>query len=241
MSTKPDISQLKIVLDHIGAATKTVAQLNADYPSAKAGQEVYSDTELYKCIGAGQWLILPVNGSGLVGPQGEQGIQGEQGPIGPQGIQGEQGPAGAQGPVGPAGADGAGSSTQIVGSMIQPTAPGVAPIHATEWGSATTQGQTLLAANEAAHQFWSLEIRRDAATTLFEIRLLVELGNANGYNEYMIEEGLHLADNKWTTWQFQALLRYEGTINWRLEIRKLQPGGVLEVRHRVTSYIKSPV
>lgn len=219
MSPKPHISQINRVIAEIGATTKDLATLNVDYPNAQVGEVVFSDTERYEKTPT-TWSIT----SNTAGPQG---------PAGPAG------PVGPQGPAGTNGVDGV--SCQVVGSKIDPATPNTTVVNATSWGSATLQGATPLAINEGAIQFWSMEIRRDLPTTLFEVRLIVEEGNGNGYNEIMIEEALHLEDNKWTTWQYQALIRYDGTTNWRLEIRKLQAGGVLEVRRRTTSFIKSPI
>lgn len=68
MSQQVDISQVNLVIANIGATTKTITQLQTDYPNAKAGQEVHADTELYKCLAADQWHITRTNvvvGQGL--------------------------------------------------------------------------------------------------------------------------------------------------------------------------------
>lgn len=58
MSQKVDINQTDIVLDKIGASSKTKVQLIADYPSANEGQMVMSDSEMYLCTGTLQWKIF---------------------------------------------------------------------------------------------------------------------------------------------------------------------------------------
>ncbi|WP_421977137.1 hypothetical protein [Roseivirga seohaensis] len=64
MSQKIDIDQSNLVIAKLGATTKTKAQLVATYPTAKSGQFVLADTEVYQCVSAGVWKIykeLPEN------------------------------------------------------------------------------------------------------------------------------------------------------------------------------------
>ena len=63
MSQLVNIDQTNLIIANIGATTKTLAQLNTDYPNAKMGQEVHSDTELYKKTSTG-WIIM-AGGAGL--------------------------------------------------------------------------------------------------------------------------------------------------------------------------------
>ena len=63
MSQLVNIDQTDMIIANIGANTKTLAQLNTDYPNAKKGQEVHSDTELYKKTSTG-WIIMTGENSG---------------------------------------------------------------------------------------------------------------------------------------------------------------------------------